>query len=329
MSSAPSPPPAPDYTGAAQATAAGNAQAAQQAQQANLVNQNTPYGTLTYSQDPTSRFSSGNPSYSSNINLNGTGQQLLNNLNNTQLGLSSLQQGAENQVAGQGPMSQQSVQDTANASYAAQTARLDPQWQANTTSEENQLVNQGLRPGQEGYDNAIRVFNQGKNDAYSQATQNAIATEPQTYQLASAEYNQPLNRLNALTTGSQVSNPQFGSTPQQQTTAGPNYLGAAQSTGQYNQGLYNTQVGSANSANSALGSVVGSGLGLLAFSDRALKSKIKRVGTHRRGFGIYEYTIADRREIGVIAQELARIIPHAVHLHPSGFLMVDYGALNA
>jgi len=43
-------PPPPDYTAAAQATAAGNLEAAKYAAQANRVNQITPYGNLTYTQ---------------------------------------------------------------------------------------------------------------------------------------------------------------------------------------------------------------------------------------------------------------------------------------
>jgi hypothetical protein len=47
---APSAPAAPDYTGAAQQTAAGNLEAARAASAANRVNQITPYGSLVYSQ---------------------------------------------------------------------------------------------------------------------------------------------------------------------------------------------------------------------------------------------------------------------------------------
>ena len=43
-----SPPPAPDYTAAAKATAAGNQKAAQIAQVGNMVNQYTPYGSTIY-----------------------------------------------------------------------------------------------------------------------------------------------------------------------------------------------------------------------------------------------------------------------------------------
>lgn len=256
--SSPSPPPAPDYAGAAQATASGNKETAQLAQQANLVNQNTPYGSLTYSEDPTSRFTSGNPSYSSSIDLSPTGQKLLDTQNNAALGLGQSINSALGGVQKQGDFDQNSVQATADRAYKNYTARLDPQWQHQQETTETQLRNQGLVPGGEAYDAAMRDFNNAKNDAYTQANTAAISTMPQTYQLASAEYNQPLNYLNALRTGAQVTNPQFGSTPQQQTTAGPNYLGAAQAQGQYGQGLYNAQVGQANAFNGGLFSLASS-----------------------------------------------------------------------
>ena len=44
----PDPAPAPDYTGAAVATSSGNKETAIAAQQGSMVNQNTPYGSLTY-----------------------------------------------------------------------------------------------------------------------------------------------------------------------------------------------------------------------------------------------------------------------------------------
>ena len=69
------------------------------------------------------------------------------------------------------------------------------------------------------------------------------------------------------------------------------------------------------------------GAGLIALSDRRLKSNIKRIGTHKLGIGIYEYDIMGKHDIGVMAQELLQVMPDAVHQHPSGYLMVDYGRL--
>lgn len=324
----PSPPPAPDYSGAATATATGNKEAAQQAQQANLVNQYTPYGSLNYTQDATSRFSSGNPSYSSSINLSPTGQKLLDYANNTQMGIGAAQNNALSQLP-TGGMDLNSVDRVAQKSYTDQTKLLDQTWNPATDSEENKLINRGLQPGTEAYDRAMNVFNTGKGNAYTQAALNATNTMPQTYQLASAQYNQPLNYTNALLTGAQVTNPQFGNAPQQQTVPGPNMLGAMQAQGQYDQGLYNSQVASANSGNSAMMGLLGQGaMAAARFSDVRLKSNIERVGTHPLGIGIYEYDIDGHRERGVMAQEVIHVRPEAVSAHESGFLMVNYTMLE-
>lgn len=334
----PSPPPAPDYAGAAQVTAAGNKDAAIAAQRGSMINQYTPYGNLTYSE--AGQDSRGNPYYNANIDLSQSGQQMLDQQNKLGTGLFNAQDQALNQVNSQGPMDLNSVQSVADKAYGNYTSRLDPQWQAATTSEENKLVNQGLRPGMEAYDNDMRDFNNSKNDAYTQANTAAINTMPQTYQLAASQYSQPLNQLNALRTGSQVTNPSFVSTPQQQTVAGPNMLGAAQAQGQYDQGVYNSQVGQQNAAMGGLMGLAGAGLGGWAssnaggaaltrlFSDRRLKSNIKRVGTHDLGIGIYEYEIFGKRQRGVMADEVEQVMPDAVSTHESGYKMVDYGKIN-
>ena len=72
-------PPAPDYVGAAQTTAAGNLAAAQAATAANRVSQYTPYGSLVYTQNGVD--SQGNPMWRADTNLNGVGQQLLDTQN--------------------------------------------------------------------------------------------------------------------------------------------------------------------------------------------------------------------------------------------------------
>lgn len=325
----PSPPPPPDYSGAASATAAGNKEAAQQAQQANLVNQYTPYGNLIYTQDANSRFSSGNPSYSAQIQLSPTGQALLNYSDAAQLGIGSrINQGIN--ALPNGPMDLRSVNDVTQKAYTDQTKLLDQTWQPAAEQQETKLRNQGLQAGDAAYDRAMNVFNTGKNNAYTQAAMNANNLAPQTYQLAQAAYTQPLNYLNALRTGAQVTTPQFGSTPQQQTVAGANLLGAAQAQGQYDMGLYNSQVAAANSGNAGLMSGLGS-LGAAAitrFSDRRLKSDIVRVGTHPLGIGVYEYTIFGDRERGVMADEVRDVMPGAVSRHKSGYDMVDYSMIG-
>lgn len=250
----PSPPPAPDYTGAAQATAAGNVEAARTATKANRVNQYTPYGQMTYSNV------GGDPDkWQSDITLSQTGQKLLDYQNAASMGLGDQTTAALGRVGDSlsQPFDYGSVQDVQDQSYKAQTDRLNPEWDQRQESTETQLINQGLRPGTEAYDNAMRTFSQGRNDAYGQARLNAINTAPQTFQMSSALRNQPLNELNALRTGSQVTNPTFSNAPQQGQTAGADYLGATNS--QYNaaMGGYNADAASASNFNNGLMQLAG------------------------------------------------------------------------
>jgi hypothetical protein len=67
--------------------------------------------------------------------------------------------------------------------------------------------------------------------------------------------------------------------------------------------------------------------GALMFSDRRLKSNIVKVGDHPRGFAIYEYDIFGRRERGVMADEVEKVIPDAVH-DIGGYQAVDYSMLR-
>lgn len=254
----PSPPPAPDYTGAAVATAAGNQDAARIASKANRVSQYTPYGNLVYSNN----VDGDQDKWRSDISLSPTGQQLLDYSNQSALGLGEQQNqalGRVDETLSQ-PFDQSSVGDVADQSYAQQTARLDPQWQEREGQEYTRLANQGLAPGGEAYDANMRNFSQARNDAYGQARLSSINTMPQTYQLAQALRSQPLNELNALRTGSQVTNPTFQTAPQQQTVPGANYLGATQAQSGYQQGLYNQQVGQDNAMTSGLFSLAGSAL---------------------------------------------------------------------
>lgn len=328
---APSAPAAPDYAGAAQATAAGNVEAARVATKANRVTQNTPYGSLEYSQDPNDQ-----DKWTANYNLSPIGQQLLNYQNQASAGMGEELNAATNRVRHTlGPAPDfSSVKDIQDKSYQAVTSRLDPQWEQRDQMDQTRLRNQGLLPGSEAYENARREFNQGRNDAYQQANLAAIQTAPQTYQLATALRNQPLNELNALRTGSQVTNPTFQQAPQQQTTAGPNMLGAAQAQYGAANDAYNSQVGQQNAMMSGLFGVGGQIAGALPwasmFSDRRLKSNIERIGTHPLGFGIYEYDIFGDRQIGYMADEVEQVMPEAVMVTdtPEKYKAVHYWMLN-
>jgi uncharacterized protein YoxC len=68
---------------------------------------------------------------------------------------------------------------------------------------------------------------------------------------------------------------------------------------------------------------------ITTFSDRRLKTNIKRIGTHPLGIGIYEFDyVWGEHATGVMADEVKTVMPEAVTRHPSGYDMVDYGKLQ-
>lgn len=264
----PSPPPPPDYSGAAKETAQGNIEAARAAALANRVNQNTPYGSLAYT------HTGDNPDggWTATQTLSPAQQQLLDQQNKTSLGLSGLADRGLGYVSDALKNNITAADLPANQVNAGQTgqdalmARFQPMIDQQRKGLDNNLANQGIMPGSEAYANSMRVQNQGENDLRSQAALNGISVgenaQNQQLSLKTALQNQPLNMLNAVRTGSQVTNPTFSATPQQQTTAGPDMMGAMQGQNQYNMGLYNSQVGRNNSTMGSLAGLAGAGLGM-------------------------------------------------------------------
>ena len=63
------------------------------------------------------------------------------------------------------------------------------------------------------------------------------------------------------------------------------------------------------------------------FSDRRLKENIIKVGQLANGLFVYSFNyLWDKSPvIGVMADEVRKVLPHAVYVHSSGYDMVDYG----
>ena len=435
----PSPAPAPDYTGAAVAQGAANVESARASAKLSNPNVYSPYGTQLVSYDgdvPTIRqtltpeaqktleaqqklqgnlarlggtayegafgamstpFSFGGPQVQTQFTQGGPLQ------NAPTAGQYGLAQGGLNAP---NLTSQLDLSNVArmpvNAGTTAQEAimrRLEPSLARQRTSTETQLINQGLRPGTEAYDNAARILGEQENDLRSQAALQGLnldiganqqgfsqalqggqfanaadlaqfgagmqsqqaanqaiaqnygqgmtaaqaqnATEAQRYNQAmqAAQFGNtaqqqalaqallqrqlPLNEINALMSGSQIQNPQFGAYQGQTITPAPIANATAQQSA-YNQNLFNQQTGTYNTNLEGMYSLGGSAA---RASDIRLKSNIKRLGTHKSGLGIYEYDIFGRHEVGVMAQEALVLRPDVVLHHPAGFLMVDYGRL--
>lgn len=276
----PSPPPAPDYVGAAQQQGQANIANTRLGNTLSKVNQNTPWGSLTYSQDPK------NPDqWSSNIQLSPDQQKLLDQQNS----ISTTEGGVAQNLAGQAsnqaatPLDANGLPSFNAGPQASDFAGLRDQAYGDLMSRQNkqfdqqdkdlqqQLANQGLTPGSEAYNRAYQPLNQSRVDASTQADLAANSLQNQYFQQgqsAAGMGNQvrgqglqerallqsnPLNQLNALRTGSQVQAPTFGlggggagAAPQP-----GNFQQAAGQQGAWDQSMYGAEVGSANSTQGA------------------------------------------------------------------------------
>jgi hypothetical protein len=199
------------------------------------------------------------------------------------------------------------------------------------------MANQGIPLGSEAYANAKRMFDERQNDkltsAIIQGTETGMRARTQGFNELGYMRNEPINTLSAIRSGSQVTNPNFVTTP-----AGADYLGAAQSG-------YNAELSAANARNAAsnsftsglmqLGGTLGAAA-IMAPSDIRLKENIKAIGYLPNGLPVYEYEFkpefkhigGEGKHIGVMAQEVEKVMPEAVIEHPDGYKMVNYGALQ-
>ena len=163
--------------------------------------------------------------------------------------------------AGDPQLLQQNVQ---NALYKNSTQYLDPQFSQSDKALESKLANQGITQGSEAYNAAMLNQGNARQQAYESARNSATAqgvgaaqgmfgqnlqnsqlqnaTSAQDFAQRQALQQNPINMLNAVRTGQQMNTatlPTQQNVAMQQGTAGPDMLGAATATGQYNQGIYN------------------------------------------------------------------------------------------
>jgi len=333
-------PAAPDYTAAAKETAAGNVDAARLATAANRVNQVTPYGNLDYAVSGTDPY--GNPTWTATTSLSNIGQQLLNNQNQTSLGLGGTINASLGNV--QNTMSQpfnpNLPQVGINAGEQYQDAymrRLQPQIEQGREALDVKLANQGIPVGSEAYKRAMMSQSQKENDLLLGATTQGFGTglsaNQQAYNQAMTNYNMPLNTLSALRTGAQVQNPTFVNSAQQANTAGADLLGAAQMGYNAQMGDFNSKVAQQANFNQGLMSLGGAAM----MSDIRTKENIEPIGIDRNGLTVYRYEykpefknheLAGRGvHYGYMAQEVEQVYPYAVKTLNDGYKVVDYGLI--
>ena len=265
--SKPSAPPAPDYAGAAKAQGVANLETAIATAKLNNPWTQNAYGSR--------RVLYGNDA--------GTGDKLVPRIIDemTPLGerraaqeqriIGSLGDTAESGLyrVGQAFGNPMEFGDISSLQDAAQTSimnRLTPIMNQRQDRLENQLANQGISDrNSEAYRTAMDEFNRSRNDAESQAVMQAIGLQPQLMQQSLAIRNQPLNELNALRTGSQVTLPNFGPFRGAAVSDTP-IMQATMADAQNQMGLYNSQMGAYNNMMSGLFGL--GGMGALGYFGR-------------------------------------------------------------
>ncbi len=149
------------------------------------------------------------------------------------MGMQSNQQRNANQAQQFG----QSAAQTGAANQAAQLQSQNAIAQGQFANQaQSQQFQNALLAAQFGNQATGQEFTQGLANANLGNQANQLGMQNQSYL-----YNQPLNTLNALRTGSQVQNPSFINVPQQGQTAGPDIMGATQANFNGQLGTYNTQ----------------------------------------------------------------------------------------
>lgn len=281
------PPPAPDYTSAAQATAQGNLQAAQAATAANRVNQITPYGNLNYYES--GRDSQGNPMWTAQQTLSPEQQQILDQQNRASIGLGqtindqlgmvqntmnkgfnpntpAIQYGGQapqldkisaqspefQKMDAQGPQLKTDLGTSGMAGWdraqAILNQRLQPQLQVQQEQLDTKLRNQGLMPGTEAYNRSKAALGMQQNDLINQSQLTA-------QNIGQNLFNQDLqagqfgNQAQTQMNQNQLANQGFNNAASQQ--AYQNQMGQTQANNAIAQQQYANQQSAANLSNQA------------------------------------------------------------------------------
>ncbi len=329
----PKPPAAPDPVKTAAAQTVSNKETAISQTGLNAMDQTGPQGSVTYSQNGT--WADGTPRFTQNTSLSPEQQAIYNTGVKTQQNLATTGLNQSNRLDGllSKPFSLDNEATEARLMELG-SKRLNPQLAQRREQEVARLSNQGIKLGSTAYDRAMNLVDQSENDAHNQLL---LTGRNQAVQEALLERSQPINEIIGLASGSQVTMPQFGATPQTG-VGGTDVAGITQGAHNANMAAYGQQMAQYNSGIGGLFGLGGNalmaagnagGFGAL-FSDERLKTDIEPTGEEIAGVPVKSWTwkATGERDTGVIAQEVEKKHPDLVdNTHPSGFKRVQYGAL--
>lgn len=264
MSKENDPPPAPDYTAAAQQTAAGDLAGARAAASANRPNEYTPFGAKTWLQ-------TGPDSWSSSISLSPVQQQIFDTNQSGQLDMANVGRQATNAAGAaiSNPFSLSSLgaMPDANANRQnvmnAMLSRVNSQNASDVDAKRSELIASGIPMGSKAYQGEMSALGSRLTDARQQAEiaangqaqqQMGMNLDSRRQQISEAllQRQTPLNEALALRSGAQVQMPTFSPTANQVTTGGANALTAAQAQNNAAMSAYQGQQAQNNAAMSGL-----------------------------------------------------------------------------
>lgn len=218
----PSAPPPPDYAGAATAQGIANKEAAIASSRLNNPNVVNPYGTQTWSEGATAED---RPTLTQTFSPEQQALYDQSMATKTQLGAL----GGQGATALQGvigknldlsgaPAAPGDAAATRQSVYDAMMSRVNEDTAGQRDQRNSDLIAAGIRPGTKAYDDAQNLISRQYNDARQQAligagseAQRDFSMDTQRRKDAIAELlmgrQTPLNEINALMSGSQVSNP--------------------------------------------------------------------------------------------------------------------------
>lgn len=352
-----SPPPPPDYAGAAEATAESSRIATNQQMYFNRPEVQTPFGSESWSYSPVTDPVTGEKytTAQQTTTLAPDAQEALS----SQLRIQSARSGFAEDMIGrveggytEDPNFDQFGEYTGAATDANQIredafGRMQslyaPQREQDRSRLETQLSNQGIQRGTSAWDNAMRSMgdnemrqdlqmmqgSMGEAQGMQSMDQSAANYANNLRQMQIAEMLQqrqtPLNELNALLTGQQVSAPQmpgFQAAGRSETT---DYSGAMKNQTDYEMDIFNAEQASKDALMSGAMNMGSS----MMMCDLRVKRNLEHIGYYEDDIPQYafQYLWSDEWFVGPIAQEVEQVHPELVFDH-NGIKHVDMRGLG-
>ena len=352
-----SPPPPPDYRGAAEETAESSRIATNQQMYFNRPTVSTPFGGESWEYKPVTDPVTGEQYTTAHqtTTLTPEAQEALSaqlRIQGARSGFAEDMLGRVEQGYQEGPDYGQfgeytgltgDTEQRREDAFGRMSSLYAPQREQDRSRLETQLSNQGIQRGTRAWDNAMRSLGDAEMRQDMQMMQGSMAeaqgqlgmdVQQANYlnnlrQMQIAEMLQerqtPLNELNALLTGQQVSAPQmpgFQAAGRSETT---DYMGAAQAQGQYEMDIFNAEQASKDALMSGAMNMGSS----MMMCDIRVKRNLEHIGYYEDDIPCYafQYIWSEEWFVGPVAQEVEEKHPELV-VEYNGIKHVDMRGLG-